>query len=84
MIRFGLLLVATALLGGCGSESQEPPAISGPAAALGISPEDVHCRAVARQRATDALANGYGFEIEDSVYQETYRDCMDWRTHELP
>lgn len=73
-----------ALLCGCGSESQEPPLMSGPAAATGISPDDAHCRAVARQRANDALANGYGFEIEDSVYLETYRDCAEWRARKPP
>ena len=37
---------------------------------------DSHCRAVAGQRADDARANGYGFEVENSVFAEAYQDCF--------
>jgi hypothetical protein len=39
---------------------------------------DAHCVAVARQRATDARANGYSIEMEDTIYQGTYKDCVAW------
>jgi hypothetical protein len=39
---------------------------------------NTHCQAVARQRAADARANGYSFEMEDAVYDGTYKDCVEW------
>ena len=81
MTRHGLLLlvIASALPGGCRSDIQMPPALSGTMTEQPITPDEAHCRAVAAERADDAHANGYGFEVEQSVNQETYRDCMTWR-----
>lgn len=39
---------------------------------------DAHCRAVAHQRAADAHANGFSFEMSDIVYDGTYKDCVAW------
>jgi hypothetical protein len=39
---------------------------------------NTHCQAVARQRAADARANGYSFEMEDLIYDGTYKDCVQW------
>ena len=37
-----------------------------------------HCKAVADQRALDALANGYDSEMEQQIFAGTYRNCMSW------
>ena len=78
MIRLFLLAAAAGFLAGCGTEVQ-PPNVTGVDATQAIVPDDAHCSAVARERANDALANGYGFEIEESVFQESYADCVAWR-----
>jgi len=78
MIRFFLLAAATGFLAACGTEVQ-PPNVSGVDAAQALAPVNAHCNAVARERADDALANGYGFQVEESVFQESYDDCMTWR-----
>jgi hypothetical protein len=49
-------------------------------AAAGPGPYDAHCKAVARQRAADARANGYSFNMADVVYDGTYKDCVVWDT----
>jgi hypothetical protein len=84
MTRYGLLFLAmsTILLNGCGSAPPEPPPAAERAEAQPPQPDEMHCRAVARERADDTLANGYGFNIEESVYQETYSECMAWRTRD--
>ena len=73
------MVIATVFPGGCESDIQMPPELSGTVAEQPATPDEAHCRAVAEERAADALANGYGFEVEQSVYQETYGDCMTWR-----
>ena len=40
-------------------------------------PKDEHCTVIARQRADDARANGYDLKIENSVFAEAYRDCIE-------
>jgi hypothetical protein len=45
---------------------------------------DTHCQAVARQRASDARANGYSFEMESTVYDGTYKTCVAWDTQRAP
>lgn len=80
MIRFFLWLAAAGLLVGCGTETEQPTvnlAIPPPEA---TTSDSLHCGAVARERADDALMNGYGFQIEESVFQEAYQDCMAWRS----
>jgi hypothetical protein len=67
------------LLHGCSSDFPEPSFVPATSNAGTLAPDGAHCRAVARERADDALANGYGFGIEESVYQETYDDCLTWR-----
>jgi len=78
MIRLLLFVAAAGFLAGCGTEVQ-PPNVTGVGATQVIAPEDAHCGAVARERANDALVNGYGLQIEESVFQESYSDCMAWR-----
>jgi hypothetical protein len=77
--RLFLLLAAVPLLHACGSDRQEPLSRSETIDASPLSPDQEHCRAVARERADDALANGYGLEVEDSMYRETYDECISWR-----
>jgi hypothetical protein len=45
---------------------------------------DEHCKAVAHQRAADARANGYSFNMADAVYDGTYKDCVIWDTQHGP
>jgi hypothetical protein len=82
MTRYVLLLLiaASALLDGCNSNHPEPP----PVYAQSPRSDDEHCHSVARERADDALANGYDFNIAGRVYQETYDDCVAWRPHNKP
>jgi hypothetical protein len=78
MIRLFLFAATAGFLVGCGTEVQ-PPNVTGVDAPQSIAPDDAHCSAVARERANDALANGYGLQIEESVFQESYDDCVAWR-----
>ena len=48
------------------------------------SPYDEHCKAVAHQRAADARANGYSFNMADAIYDGTYQDCVAWDTQHGP
>ena len=48
------------------------------------TPYDEHCKAVARQRAADARANGYSFDMADTVYDGTYKDCVAWDSQHGP
>jgi hypothetical protein len=86
MTRYGLLILALTapLLDGCGTDMRESPPISPTAEEQALRPDGAHCRAVARERADDAQTNGYGVEIEDAVYQETYQDCMAWHARDKP
>jgi hypothetical protein len=83
-MRCGLLLLAMAmpLLGGCsGHLLASPPPVTTEGAP---APEELNCSAIARQRADDAIANGYDFDIEESVYRGTRDDCMSWRKRDGP
>jgi hypothetical protein len=79
MIRLFLLAATAGLLAGCATDVQQSSAIPGTPAEEAVSPDDAHCRSVARQRANDALVNGYGLQIQQSVFREAYQDCMTWR-----
>jgi hypothetical protein len=79
MIRFFLLAAMAGLLVGCGTAIDQPTANLEIPAEEAATPDGAHCSAVARERANDALSNGYGFRIEESVFQEAYQDCMVWR-----
>ncbi|HEX4160620.1 MAG TPA: hypothetical protein VHY79_19290 [Rhizomicrobium sp.] len=83
MNRYGLflLLVGAAILDGCGTAPPEAPRVGGGVETQPALPDELHCRAVARARADDALANGYGFEIDARLYREAYDECMEWRAH---
>jgi outer membrane lipopolysaccharide assembly protein LptE/RlpB len=80
MIRLFLLAATAGLLAGCATHVQQSTVIPGPPAEEAVSPDDAHCQSVARQRASDALVNGYGLQIQESVFREAYRDCMTWRS----
>lgn len=80
MVRFVFLAVTAGLLVGCATETDQPAAGVEIPADGAATPDGAHCSAVARARANDALANGYGFQIEESVFQEAYQDCMAWRS----
>jgi hypothetical protein len=86
MNRYVLLFLALValLLDGCGSAPLNPRPDTGVVDTQPVQPDEMHCRIVARERADDALANGYGFEIEASVYRETYDECMAWRSRGKP
>jgi hypothetical protein len=72
---------------------QGPPVQAPPAPVLAPTPQRIqpasataaaiplvntHCQAVAHQRAADARANGYSFEMTDLIYDGTYKDCAQW------
>jgi len=80
MIRFSVLAAAAALLAGCGAETEQPMVNPQIPAQEAATSDAAHCSAVALERANDALMNGYGFGIEESVFQEAYQDCMAWRS----
>jgi len=80
MIRFFVLAAGAALLAGCGTEAEQPTANPDIATQQGATPDSAHCSAIARERADDALMNGYGFRVAGSVSQEAYQDCMAWRS----
>ena len=54
------------------------PPVADVAAAAIPNAADPHCEAVAHQRSTDARANGYSFEMAQTIYDGTYRDCIAW------
>ncbi len=39
------------------------------------------CETVARQRATDVAFQGFGETTQKTVFDNTYRDCVTWRTN---
>lgn len=64
-----------------------PPPVPGSdelAAVAAPSPYEQHCKAVAHQRAADARANGYSFEMADTIYDGTFKDCVTWDTQHGP
>lgn len=80
MIRFFLLAAGAVFLVGCGAETEQPTIKATIPPEGAAASGDAHCSAVARERADDALMNGYGFRIEQSVFQEAYEDCVVWRS----
>lgn len=86
MTRYGPLLLALVamLLDGCGSDARGTLPVPATVEEQAAGPDEAHCRAVAKQRADDAHANGYEFAVEERVYQETYDDCMAWRSRNKP
>jgi hypothetical protein len=81
MNRHGFLILgmSAVLLHGCASAPSGPLPAEGAAEIQPLSADDGHCRAGARERADDARANGYGLDIEESVYRETYDGCAEWQ-----
>jgi len=88
-LRIVIVVAAAAFLFGCETDDEYwPPfhdsAGNSPAQSEASSPAtppyDAHCHAVAHQRAADARANGYSIEMEETVYQGTYKDCMSWES----
>ena len=61
-----------------------PPPPDDMTAATEPPPVDAHCQAVAHQRSTDARANGYTFEMAQTIYDGTYRDCIAWDSQHGP
>jgi hypothetical protein len=61
-----------------------PPPVTEVAAIAPPSRYDVHCKAVAHQRAADARANGYTFDMADVIYAGTYKDCVAWDSQHGP
>lgn len=86
MTRYGLLLLAicTAFLEECENTPPQPALTPDTVDMQSLQPDEIHCRTIASERAYDALANGYGFSVEDRVHQKTYDDCMAWRTRNKP
>lgn len=39
---------------------------------------DTHCKAVAGQRKKDAAVNGYDDDMQQHVFDGTYKNCLDW------
>jgi hypothetical protein len=39
---------------------------------------DSHCKAVAGQRKKDAAVNGYDDDMQQNIFDGTYKNCLDW------
>ena len=92
MRRFWILGAAL-LLAGCGAgdwldDTPPPPAArnvfppdkpvtSGYATVISPLPSS-KCEATARQRAADTENQDFGPEVQQTVYDATYADCMKW------
>jgi hypothetical protein len=49
------------------------------AASAGVSAAvDAHCTAVATQRRKDAGVNGYDDDMQQRLFDGTYKNCVDW------
>lgn len=48
------------------------------AGALPKSDYQTHCKGVARQRADDALANGFDRTTMDAIYEGALQQCLEW------
>lgn len=55
--------------------SAVPATVSQPAYSEG---DAAHCKAVADQRALDAVSNGYDSDMEHQIFAGTYQNCMSW------
>lgn len=80
MVWFFFLALTAGLLVGCGAQTEQPAVDPEVLANEAATSDSAHCGAVARERANDALMNGYGFRIAESVSQEAYQDCLAWRS----
>ena len=62
--------------------SATPVAVPGPPAASSTFGSDMHCEAVARQRADDAAASGLDRNTQEIVLRGAFADCVAWdRAH---
>jgi hypothetical protein len=39
---------------------------------------DAHCKTVAGQRKKDAAVNGYDDDMQQHIFDGTYKNCLDW------
>lgn len=95
-LRTIIVLAAALVLAGCETDEDfwrpyhyvmnevRPAPARAALAQRNANPIDAHCRAVARQRAADAGANGYSLEMENTIYAGTYKDCVSWDTAHRP
>jgi hypothetical protein len=89
-LRIFVVVAALLLLAGCeangsgwrsdyhSTNDEQTSAAPSAATTRPSMPVDAHCVAVARQRAMDARENGYDVDMEDTIYQGTYKDCAAW------
>jgi hypothetical protein len=91
-MRYILIAALAAGLSGCGSSdffgdsspSTPPPPAPQMASATGEQPAspvvapDVHCTALAKQRAIDSAYEGEDPDTQRAVYDRSYSDCMAW------
>jgi len=87
-MRFILVIAAALPLAACGSvngwiggagDPVYPP--GGPVVARtapAASPFAAKCTETAQARSSDAAGQGFGDTVVQSVYQETYANCMEW------
>jgi hypothetical protein len=55
------------------------PVAGATAAAVTVSTAaDTHCRSVAEQRKRDAAANEYDETMQQTIFDGTYKNCIDW------
>jgi hypothetical protein len=57
-----------------------PRGVSGPVSST-LARNLSTCETVARQRATDISFQGFGDATQKTVFDNTYRDCIRWRTN---
>jgi hypothetical protein len=63
-------------------ETEAPPKTTNSNPGTGVPRAD--CREVAKERSTDAEANGYDLETAETVYKGTYADCVAWQKKHGP
>ncbi len=90
-MRYILIAALAAGLSGCGSSdffgdstpSTPPPApqmasASAEQPASSVVAPDVHCTALAKQRAIDSAYEGEDPDTQRAVFDRSYSDCMAW------
>ena len=61
--------------------SSDPPAVTDRRAMVrggALPASDRHCQDAAKERANDTAVQGFEPEIQRSVYDKTYADCLHW------
>jgi hypothetical protein len=85
-LKFAFTLCFVLVLSGCESDAdfwRPYQLLTGTVASpvpqeVQTTSKDPHCDSVARQRASDAIANGFDTSLAELIYRGTYSDCVAW------